>query len=174
MKTKQIPYVCPVCQGNGNGPTEEAPKDEYRYLKTEDALQEGDEERRPCLGTGGGLFWETISYSRVGNTVTLGGEKEKCFRRKVPSVPAFQPKCKACGGACVLWGTETDDSVDFDKATINPTPQPPTDPLPWGPYVPYSPYWQPGVTWCSSTFNPATQKYELISQGSCEYPNFGF
>jgi hypothetical protein len=82
------------------------------------------------------------------------------------------PKCKACKGECVLWGEETDDSVDFSKITINPAPLTvPSDYIPW--YEPYSPWRQiepytpptvapylwPNITWC-------------CNNTGC--PNFGF
>ena len=133
MKTKQIPYVCPVCQGTGNAPN---------------------------LGT------VTVTASST-NTLGLNNPEP--------------PKCKACKGACVLWGTETDDSVDFK---IYPQQEPAKDPCPdwwkqwpyyepykyWEHYQPYKPYFgdpimQPGGTWCSS----ASDKGNLTG---C--PNFGF
>ena len=165
MKTKQVPYVCPVCQGSGEQKADTIPGDTYRFLKVGELLTEGDE-FKDSPG-----FWENTSC--VGQKVTSADGDQNRYRRKVKIVQAA--KCKACEGKGIVWGTETDDSI-----TITPCVWPAItkDTIPWvpSPYKPFEPYigdppWPyDGVTWCGSVFNPTTQKYEVIASGTYNNP----
>ena len=167
MKTKQVPYACPVCQGSGEQKADTIPGDTYRFLKVGELLTEGDE-FKDSPG-----FWEKTSC--VGQRVTSADGDQNRYRRKVEAVQA--PKCKACKGTGLVWGTETDDSITI---TSTPPVWPVTIPsiLPWvpSPYKPFEPYigdppWPyDGVTWCGSVFNPTTQKYEVIASGTDTKP----
>ena len=109
MKTRKVPYKCPVCNGSGEGP----------YIST-----------------------------GLSNTLP--------------------PKCKACKGEGLVWGEEVDDSIDFSKITINPTPAVPSDNIPWyDPYAPYKivPYDPPYPLWPTITWS---------YNNNTDCPNFGF
>ena len=166
MKTKSVPYCCPVCQGSGEQKVNVIPQDSYRFLVSGDIVRRGDE----WLSRG---VFEEVPVSESGFTISKRVENLQSYRRKVEVIQA--PKCKACNGTGLVWGTETDDSI-----TINPTPYvwPPvvtSDKLPWAPYKPFEPYtgdpWPyTGITWCASAFDPGTQKYEVISSGTDTKP----
>jgi hypothetical protein len=177
MKTKSVPYICPVCQGTGVGPQEKAFQ-EYRYLSEGEVYRHGD---KKCVQG----RWAEISCVIGEPKVSATEAKDRSFRRVLSTK---SNPCKACKGSCVLWGTETDDSVDFGKTTLPVTI--PGDTIPWTPYIPGSPYWyppyigdgtwKPYITWstnstdglCKDPFRVIKREdYPLMDLGC---PNFGF
>ena len=138
MKTKKIPYKCPICDGTGLDPKQSG-KD--TVLLCPGDIIEADDERLNCY-----FDWEKVQLwapSFIGTKV-VGSEVGK-YQRPFKAV-----KCSVCKGEKIVWGTETDDSFDFGKVTVNPDPYVPHPYVPYPrsplPYVGDYPY-NPGIPW---------------------------
>jgi hypothetical protein len=148
MKTKKIPYLCPVCQGK---PLPTETKEDYVELKAGDVLQWGDE----YLTTTEAIRNDEGEWYKTGRVGVAVREKDHCYRRKTVTVKPTT--CKACDGKGIVWGEEKDDSIPF---TVAPT-APATPDYPLGPYTyPTWPYVQQ-IAWYQNTC-------------STDCPNFGF